>query len=382
MSPDLLANIEAYERETGNTRVRELAATRPEYARKILDVHAGLAVTASPPATNAPTLDQWTFVTTARLMADTVDLAATLPPDIDAVVAIARSGLMPGSLIATVRHLPLWTISRQTGLTDPGHGGRMDGTARDEPRHVLLIDDTAAGGREMGANTATVRAHWPGTDITRCAIYCHPAALRQVDRYAFVYPGLHFLEWNWTNAGHGERCGYDFDGILCRDEDERPLYVPRRLPVPLIVTGRHESARASTQAWLDRWGVRVDRLIMRDFDAPDRYDVDRIATFKASHYASSPCVLFAESDPWQAERINILTGKPVLCPKAGRVFPPCRQPARPSVAEQVALLRRVQACPHWSRASCGCEFGVCAVGKGRDGRVTADDCRRCLDGAD
>jgi uncharacterized HAD superfamily protein len=165
-----------------------------------------------------------------------------------------------------------------------------------------------------------------------------------VDLCVAAYPGMHFLEWNWANAGHGAACAYDFDGILCvecppidDDRDQRylrflesaaPLFLPRRLPVPLIVTGRHERYRPQTVAWLARQRVRVERLVMRDWDGA--HDPMRIAGFKARHYAASACGLFAESELAQAERINHLTGKPVLCPAAGRVYPP-RDP-RPRVA--------------------------------------------------
>ena len=49
------------------------------------------------------------------------------------------------------------------------------------------------------------------------------------------------------------------------------------------------------------------------------------------------------------------------------------------LAESLALLRRIKACAARSKAPCGCQFGLCALGHGRDGVVTADDCRACPD---
>lgn len=275
-----------------------------------------------------PSLDPWTFVTTERLAKDAAALVARVPSSVDWVAAVPRSGLAPGAILAGLLHVPLVSTSRARGTVHVGSGVRLESTqgVPAAPKHVLIVDDTAARGGEMAAAVARMRAEYPGAELTRCVVYCHPQARHAVDLCSYLYPGLHYLEWNWPNAGHGALCGYDFDGILCTEDGRAdPLYLPRRAPVPLIVTGRHESARALTLDWLARWGVRVDQLVMRDFDAPDHFDAGRIAAFKAERYAASACVLFAESDPWQAERIRDLTGRPVLCPAAGRVFPP-REP--------------------------------------------------------
>src|ERR1035437_2702955 len=280
----------------------------------------GYAAAPPPPAVwPEPELDQWTFVTTARLITDTLDLFGRLPPDLDGVVAIARSGLIPGTILATHLHVPLWSVSRTEGILWLGTGGRMGPDASTPmpaaptPRHVLLLDDTAALGREMPRNTATVQSRWPGVRITRAVIYCAPAARSAVDLCAARLPGSHYLEWNWENAGHGQRCAYDFDGILCRDftaaecADEAtyravmafisPKFLPRRTPVPLIVTARPESTRALTEDWLDRHGVRGERLVMRDFAIdPSRGWTRHLAEYKAWHYDRSGCILFAESD--------------------------------------------------------------------------------------
>jgi hypothetical protein len=280
-------------------------------------------------------LDDLTYVTTARLLADTRALIGHLPPDVDCVAAIPRSGLLPGALIAYHLHCPLWTVSRQAGVVFPGHGGRMDGPATGPARHVLIVDDTAALGQEMAHAARATAAAFPGAKITRAAIYCHPQALHAVDLCVSVYPGGHYLEWNVFNSGHGSAMGTDWDGILCKDcpvedDDDGPRYLtfirtaiplnlPRRMPVPLIVTARHEKYRAECLAWLDRWGVRAEQLHMRNFDyGPDR--LRQIAEFKATHYRASGCVIFAESDPAQARLIAELTRKPILCPIAEKVF--------------------------------------------------------------
>jgi len=347
---------------------------------------ARLTARRPPRAAGEPTLDPWTFVATAQLARDAAALASRVPPDVDMVAAVPRSGLLPGSIIAAHLHLPLLACSRQRGLTAVGSGVRLEttpGIGAGPPRHVLVVDDTAARGREMAAAAGAVRAAWPDAQVTRCVIYCHPQARRAVDLCAAVYGGAHYLEWNWPNAGHGAACAYDFDGVLCRDEDPtQPLYLPRRARVPLIVTGRHESARGETLAWLDRWGVRVDQLVMRDFDEPHHIDRHRIAALKAEHYGRSGCVLFAESDEWQAQRINVLTGRAVLCPAAGRVFPPrVPPPADPRPAPTTrdpALLELVRQCPDRSNTGrpCRCTWRCRGTGE----IVSLETCLSCVRG--
>ena len=338
-----------------------------------------------------PVIDEWEFVTVERLCRDTRSLIAALPPDIDLVAAISRSGLLPGSLAAFHLHLPLWTVSRQTGVLDPGHGGRMDGRESPPPRHVLLIDDTAARGSEMHHCGAIARAKWPDARITRAVVYAHPQAHGAADLFHASYPGLHYLEWNWSNAGHSVGCGYDWDGILspdfapeqCRDMDAYrsamaampPLFLPRRAPIHTIVTGRPESCRDVSTEWLARWGVKVERLVM--WPGSPHPAAGDVAPWKAKHYAESDLTLFAESDPEQAAIISEITGKAVLCPAAGRVFPPRPKAAstgRVPLAENLRLHALVNACPER-----GCREGCQKTRCNRDDRpVYLSDCVACV----
>ena len=52
----------------------------------------------------------------------------------------------------------------------------------------------------------------------------------------------------------------------------------------------------------------------------DPGDEGVIAAHKARAFAASGCGLFVESAPSQAEAIHALTGLPVACPRAERVW--------------------------------------------------------------
>jgi uncharacterized HAD superfamily protein/hypoxanthine phosphoribosyltransferase len=309
---------------------------------------------ASTPSTSSidePIIDADTYITTERLIADTSTLVGMLPTNIDAVVGIARSGLLPATLLATRLHLPLWQIGKHSPLVPAGAGGRMRNKLLwAKPSHILLIDDTVASGSSMRDAERLLVQYWPDVTITRATVYAHPTGRAVVDLAVAILPGRHFLEWNWPNAGHAEQMAFDFDGILCHDiaiedcddgpryeralEHAKPLHLPRRKPIPLIVTARPERHRDVTETWLSRHGVRAQRLIMRDWPYSNgQHDTSAIARWKAEHFKRSGLSLFAESDPTQARLIAEISKKPVLCPAAGRVIRPVPRETKPRVSK-------------------------------------------------
>src|SRR3546814_8788632 len=82
--------------------------------------------------------------------------------------------------------------------------------------------------------------------------------------------GPRVFAWNWTKHIRLPRWGFDFDGVLCRDNtkaenDDGPryaefqanaeqLFIPQRA-IGNILTGRAEKYRAETDAWLTRDGL-------------------------------------------------------------------------------------------------------------------------------
>jgi len=121
----------------------------------------------------------------------------------------------------------------------------------------------------------------------------------------------------------------DIDGVLCRDpspdendDGERyklflsevePLFVPRQR-VKYLVTNRLEKYRADTVAWLSKYEVRYDHLVMMDLATKEeRVRTGNHAAQKAQVYVKSETALFIESSLSQARAIASMSGKPVLC---------------------------------------------------------------------
>lgn len=287
------------------------------------------------------------FVSSAQFQKDILSLIAQIPPDITAIAGVARSGLSAATMLSMYLHLPMITI-RQTmnDIVDTGNGWRLGGSRHIDPKKgkILVVDDTVMTGNSLKAIEPLIKSK-VGKAVY-AAIYVNPKALKKPDIWAVDLPWPHILEWNVFNSILSPASAMDFDGILCHDcepwmDDDgpnyltfirhaKPLYVPRRCPVPLIVTARVEKYRHETEAWLRRHGIQWHRLIMHPATSTREREKHDIAEYKAKHYSawaktSSWCpgpVLFFESEDRQAAKISLRTGLTTVCPATARVYCP------------------------------------------------------------
>jgi uncharacterized HAD superfamily protein len=138
----------------------------------------------------------------------------------------------------------------------------------------------------------------------------------------------------------------DFDGILCYDAEKeqdddgeryidfiknaKPLYLPRKKPIPLIVTARIEKYREITEEWLANHNIQFDKLVMHEAKTLRERELDNISKYKAHHinkWAENNInlkpLIFFESDDNQAKQIkSFLTNKSnlVICPSSTKVY--------------------------------------------------------------
>lgn len=294
-------------------------------------------------------LAEW--VSTQQLVSDSILLAGKIPPNVSGIVGIPRSGMLPASIIATHLQLPLLELpySSASGPRPLGWGSRGYSLrwAGDRQGPLVVVDDTICAG------TAMMRAkeQMQGQKALFAAVYPVIRKVSDLDLYARPIADIQLLEWNVFNSGlwyghanhnmYGAGIACDFDGILCHDptvkdddsesgvaaytgwlENATPLHLPRRLPCRLIVTARLERFRPQTEAWLRRWGVRWERLVMHKGASFWERNNSDVAAWKAHVFAASDCGVFIESDPHQAARIFDLSRKFVACPARGKVWTP------------------------------------------------------------
>jgi hypoxanthine phosphoribosyltransferase len=287
---------------------------------------------------------QW--VSLQQLAFDVQELASKIPSDVVAIVGVARSGITPASMVASLLHLPLIAI-RQTlnDVIEVGNGWRLGGShhiATAATGKVAIIDDTVMTGNSLKAIAGIVQKRFPNA-IT-CAVYVNPLAKRKPDIWVRDLGWPHLLEWNIFNSVLSPNVAVDFDGILCQDcprgsdddgpryldfiRNAKPLYVPRKVPIPLIVTARIERYRAETVAWLQRHRINFYNLVMHPAATLAERNRDDIAAYKAKHFgewarhhiARPAPLMFIESEDWQARRISQLTGQLTVCPSTGRCY--------------------------------------------------------------
>jgi adenine/guanine phosphoribosyltransferase-like PRPP-binding protein len=285
------------------------------------------------------------FVRSSQFQADILNLIAKIPPDITAIAGVARSGLSAATMLSMYLHLPMITI-RQTmnDVIQTGNGWRLGGSKHVNPRteKILVVDDTVMTGNSLKAITPLVQREFG--NAVYAAIYVNPAATRKPDIWSVDLPWPHILEWNVFNSILSPSSAMDFDGILCHDcppgsdddgpkyldfiRNAPPLYMPRRCPVPLIVTARIEKYRAETEAWLRRRGIAWHRLIMHPAATLRERQRDNIAAYKAHHYATwaqhfvarpGPHIFF-ESEDRQAREIAQLSKLLTICPHSAGCY--------------------------------------------------------------
>jgi hypoxanthine phosphoribosyltransferase len=255
-----------------------------------------------------------------------------LPRDIDAVVGIPRSGLLPASLISLAYNLPLADAEGFANGKVLACGRTKQPVPSLDPaymKHVLLVDDSIQSGASMEEARSMVQKAWPHLRITAVAIYGVHGFSMGADIVFERVGEPRVFQWNVMHHVVLGRACVDIDGILCRDPTDAenddgenytrflastaPLHRPTRR-IYALITSRLEKYRAQTEQWLGQNGIEYEHLLMLDLpDAAARRARRAHAGFKAERYmALTDARLFIESDRAQAHEISLASKKPVL----------------------------------------------------------------------
>jgi hypoxanthine phosphoribosyltransferase len=248
----------------------------------------------------------------------------------EAVVAIVRGGLVPGTMMSCMLALPLFMISwdRTTDVTG-WIGQPPDG------RRVLLVDDCCATGRTMASVRAWLLAQ--GYECRTMTVLHDPETTRYVPDYSHPMTALFRFPWERGEATPAARrlrttgapadrsterplFGVDLDGVFPPDisvahDDIELEEATRRRHVSwlhkvlspclreraVVITGHAEVDRASALAWLAQWGFQDLALECRPDEMAD--NIVSVARYKAVTATRWGCTHFIGSDPEQAIRI-------------------------------------------------------------------------------
>lgn len=261
------------------------------------------------------------FISYAQMARDVLAWSEQLPRDIDAFVAVPRSGIIPASILALHRNVRFGTVNEVAA-------GRLEqGGFRDQHQRlkkIMVVDDSILSGKSIQA--ALTRLKGAKIEIIAGAVYIKPGNLYL--HYREV-PMPRIFEWNWLHHYWMQKACVDIDGVLCQDptrqqNDDGVLYKrflatagPKHLPrvqINTLVTSRLERYRKDTVAWLRRQRIAYKQLIMHPAGtAQQRRQLGDHAKRKAQVYRDPRYGLFVESSEKQAQEIYRLTRKPVLC---------------------------------------------------------------------
>lgn len=252
-----------------------------------------------------------------------------LPRDFDLIVGVPRSGMLPANLISLYLSKPFTDIHsfRNGHIYKAGERGQYIDVK--EFKKILVVDDSVASGLAMVKAKELIQEISSDFEISFCAIYTVPGKENTVDYYFENVPLPRYFQWNIFNHSTLDKACFDIDGVLCVDPtDEQnddgpkytdfilnaaPLYIPKS-KVGTLVTSRLEKYRAETETWLQKHGVKYNKLVMLDLpDMRARQKANSHGQHKANTYKEPEYNLFFESSLHQALEINRITGKPVFC---------------------------------------------------------------------
>lgn len=277
-----------------------------------------------------------------------------IPHDIDGVIGVARSGMIPAAMIAEALNVGLSerlffynTVTSDSNVVEAfnSHGWRPLNRLvqiKTKPK-FLVVDDTSCNGRETH-NTKKIFSSekFDGCfDFVYLVVYSDgPCGIATPDiileDISDWYTKPHIFEWHlMTHPAYVNDTIFDLDGVICVDPpDERnieayesyldnpiPFHIPSTSQHITIITYRMDKYRPQTERFLDSVGITNRDLVMYQAETYNQRALEPPWDYKARYYrANDKFKLFIESDELQATLIHKATGKPVYCVSTNRMF--------------------------------------------------------------
>ena len=263
-----------------------------------------------------------------------------IPHNIDFVIGVPRSGMLPATIIAEYLNVPLTDLNSFVGGQRPCGGLRLGFKHPSQNLNkqvALVVEDTTFNGRSINEAKRLLAGR---TDIDFIFLAAYKEGKKEfADIYLedISHTGTQVVyEWNIIHHYPNimKFCIYDIDGVLCLDPpDERneeaylnyiatakPLFIPSN-EIGAICSFRLEKNRNITEKWLADNGVKYGELIMYPSSTYEGRIGASPSAFKADYYKKSKWAeLFVESDDAQAREIARLSGKQVYCVSSNRMY--------------------------------------------------------------
>lgn len=257
-----------------------------------------------------------------------------IPKEIDLVVGIPRSGMLPANLIALYLNKPYTDI-------DSYISGRIYATGvrglnkETRTRKVLIMDDSISSGNAMNKVKRKIAnpisdflKESSGIEYIYGVVYTTSWSKHMVDFYCEEIDDKRIFQWNlfhhpWITS----QAFFDIDGVLCPnppiDDDGKeymsyisnaPLLYKPTVEINTLVSCRLEKYRNITEEWLRKNNIKYKHLIMLDMPTrQDRLKWGKHGLWKGTFYKRADSFLFVESSLHEARQILNVSHKPVFC---------------------------------------------------------------------
>lgn len=251
------------------------------------------------------------------------------PHDVDLIVGIPRSGMLPANLLALYLNKPYTDIDSFIEGRIYGSGERNKFDKDYSINKIIVIDDSIAKGVAINkAKHKIEQCKLPQIEILWAVVYAAAESINEIDIYCEKTGLYRLFEWNLFHHPHFiPHCCCDIDGVLCPnppiDDDGQQyvdyiskapvLYRPTR-KIDTIVSCRLEKYREITEKWLHINRIEYNKLVMLNIKTKEeRIAWGKHGEYKGIIYAKSKNILFIESSISEARTIVKIAKKPVFC---------------------------------------------------------------------
>lgn len=230
-----------------------------------------------------------------------------LPPDVDCVIGIPRSGLLFANIIAVKRGWPLSTPDLFPTVVWQTKEKIVAGFKK-----IVIVEDSTWTGAQLHTAKLLIKQKTPDVTILTVSLFASSQSHYLSDFVGSRYPSHKFtaFEWNLAHASYkewGDLC-VDLDGVICRGND--PYIIPN-CEIRAIITSRPETERETTERWLADHKVRYKELKMSSSSNQGILDIS--VSHKVREIKKISPLWFWESDGREARLIAKRTRIPVLC---------------------------------------------------------------------
>lgn len=262
-----------------------------------------------------------------------------LPQNIDLIVGVPRSGMIPATMISMALSKQLCTL-REFLSGDYKSLCTRRISFSENVKDILIVDDSILSGKAISDTKKLIKESGleDKYNIKYLAIYYKTEDYKNFVDIAFEkVPSPRVFQWNYLNHVFLQDAAFDIDGVLCYDPtneenddgdryrqfilNARPLFIPQ-YKIAYIITSRLEKYKEETKEWLKKNNVQYDHLIMLSgYTAEQRKRLNLHAKFKAEQYKKLTDIqLFIESNRNQAQEISRLTNKLCFCATTDELF--------------------------------------------------------------